>query len=106
MFLPLLAALALALTTAKLAGWLSGRLGQPVVLGKLLAGLVLGPSILNVFGLPYFAQAHVVDALYEFGELGVIFLMFSAGRRCWPAFSASSRRVGWVWPSCCPLAMM
>lgn len=79
MFLPLLAALALALTTAKLAGWLSGRLGQPVVLGKLLAGLVLGPSILNVFGLPYFAQAHVVDALYEFGELGVIFLMFSAG---------------------------
>lgn len=79
MFLPLLAALALALTAAKLGGWLSGKLRQPVVLGKLLAGLVLGPSLLNVFGLPYFAQAHVLESLIEFGELGVILLMFSAG---------------------------
>ena len=79
MILPLLAALALTLTTAKLGGWASSRLGQPVVLGKLLAGLLLGPSILNVFALPYFDQAHVVGALREFGELGVIFLMFSAG---------------------------
>lgn len=79
MFLPLLAALAIVLTTAKLGGWLAGALRQPVVLGKLLAGLLLGPSILNVFSLDYFQQAHVTDALHEFGELGVIFLMFAAG---------------------------
>lgn len=79
MILPLLAALALVLTAAKFGGWLSGRLDQPVVLGKLLAGLVLGPSLLNVFELDYFQRAHVMEALHEFGELGVIFLMFAAG---------------------------
>ena len=79
MILPLLAALALTLTAAKLAGWASSRLGQPVVLGKLLAGLILGPSVLNLFALPYFEQAHVIEALHEFGELGVILLMCSAG---------------------------
>lgn len=79
MFLPLLAALAIVIAAAKLGGWLAGRLRQPVVLGKLLAGLLLGPSIFNLFGLEYFQQAHVTDALHEFGELGVIFLMFAAG---------------------------
>jgi len=79
MFLPLLAALALVILAAKLGGWLSGALGQPVVLGKLLAGLILGPSLLNVFEIEYFHQAHVSEALHAFGELGVIFLMFAAG---------------------------
>lgn len=79
MILPLLAALALVIVAAKLGGWLSSALRQPVVLGELLAGLVLGPSLLNLFGQDYFQQAHVTEALHEFGELGVIFLMFAAG---------------------------
>lgn len=79
MILPLLAALALVIVAAKLGGWLSSALRQPVVLGELLVGLVLGPSLLNVFGQAYFQQAHVTEALHEFGELGVIFLMFAAG---------------------------
>ncbi len=79
MILPLLAALALIIAAAKLGGWLSGLLRQPVVLGELLVGLILGPSLLGVFAHPYFAGAHVDTALKEFGELGVIFLMFTAG---------------------------
>lgn len=79
MLLPLLAALALVLVAAKLGGWLSSRLRQPVVLGELVVGLILGPSVLNLFGLEYFQSAHVGEALYELGELGVIFLMFAAG---------------------------
>jgi Kef-type K+ transport system membrane component KefB len=79
MFLPLLAALALVIVAAKLGGILSNSLRQPVVLGELLMGLILGPTFLNVFGLDYFHQAHVTEALHEFGELGVIFLMFAAG---------------------------
>lgn len=79
MILPLLAALALVIVAAKLGGWLSSALRQPVVLGELLVGLVLGPSLLNIFGQAYFQQAHVTEALHEFGELGVIFLMFAAG---------------------------
>lgn len=79
MILPLLAALALVIVAAKLGGWLSSALRQPVVLGELLVGLALGPSLLNVFGLAYFQQAHVGEALHELGELGVIFLTFAAG---------------------------
>lgn len=79
MILPLLAALALVIVTAKIGGWISGALRQPVVLGELLVGLILGPSLLNIFGLTYFEEAHVSTALHEFGELGVIFLMFTAG---------------------------
>jgi Kef-type K+ transport system membrane component KefB len=54
-------------------------MGQPAVLGELFAGLLLGPSIFNVFGLPYFEAAHTVETLHELGELGVILLMFAAG---------------------------
>ncbi len=79
MVVPLLLGLAIVLVAAKMGGWLLRRLGQPAVLGELAIGLLLGPSFLNVFGMDYFANAHTVDVLREFAELGVIFLMFSAG---------------------------
>jgi Kef-type K+ transport system membrane component KefB len=78
-FVPLLLAIALVIAAAKLGGWLSSRFGQPQVLGELIAGLLLGPSVLNLFGLAYFEEAHVGNVLRELGELGVIFLMFAAG---------------------------
>jgi Kef-type K+ transport system membrane component KefB len=67
------------IATAKIGGWLSKRLGQPAVLGELVVGLLLGPSVFNVFGQPYFEGADTVDTLHKLGELGVIFLMFAAG---------------------------
>lgn len=79
MVVPLLLALALVIAAAKLGGWLSGRLGQPAVLGELIVGLLLGPSVLNVFGQAYFEATHVTETLVEMSELGVIFLMFIAG---------------------------
>jgi Kef-type K+ transport system membrane component KefB len=78
-FLQLLLVLVLVIGVAKLAGLLSTRLGQPAVLGELLAGLVLGPSLLNMFHLPFFAAPHLEETLLELAELGVIFLMFIAG---------------------------
>lgn len=77
--LPLLAALAFIIAAAKLAGTIANRLGQPAVMGKLIVGLVLGPSVLGVFELTYFKAAQVNETLNIFGELGVIFLMFAAG---------------------------
>lgn len=77
--IPLLLALALIIALAKAGGWLANRLGQPPVLGELVVGLLLGPSVLNVFGQPYFEAAHTTDTLHELGELGVILLMFTAG---------------------------
>jgi len=76
---PILAALIIVILAAKASGWISVRIGQPAVLGELLAGLVLGPSLLAVFALPYFAAAHIAELLVELGEIGVILLMFVAG---------------------------
>lgn len=39
--------LAMILAASKLAGNISVRLGQPSVLGELLVGIILGPSVLG-----------------------------------------------------------
>jgi Kef-type K+ transport system membrane component KefB len=49
------------------------------VLGELLAGLLLGPTLLNMFGWPFFTSAHLQDTVFELAELGVVLLMFIAG---------------------------
>lgn len=77
--LALLLLLGIIVFSAKAAGLASTRLGQPAVLGELLAGLVLGPTIINLLGYPDFAAAHVGEMVVQLGELGVIFLMFVAG---------------------------
>ncbi|MCG7409401.1 cation:proton antiporter [Paenibacillus sp. ACRRX] len=63
--------LAIILIASKAAGSLSVRLGQPSVLGKLLVGIVLGPSVLGLI--------NETDSLAEFSQIGVILLMFIAG---------------------------
>lgn len=69
------------LVAAKASGYLSTRLGQPSVLGELVVGLVLGPTVLNLFGvLPNFAEdTHLAESLTLFAEIGVLLLMFLAG---------------------------
>lgn len=66
---------------AKVMGYLSYRLKQPAVLGELLAGLILGPTILNVLGFSgLFPDGHAVEhTLVEIAEVGVLLLMFMAG---------------------------
>ncbi len=68
----LLLVLAALLATAKLLGAFAQRAGQPAVLGELLAGVVLGGSVLGLLdpGDP------VIHAL---SELGVIVLLFEIG---------------------------
>lgn len=77
--LQLVLALGIIILAAKSMGYVSVRLGQPAVLGELLAGLVLGPTMLNLFHLPIFSDEHLTEVIFELGELGVIFLMFIAG---------------------------
>ncbi len=78
-FLELVLVLAILISTAKLAGALSVRMGQPAVLGELLAGLVLGPTALNLFGWPILHDEHLQEGVFHLAELGVILLMFIAG---------------------------
>lgn len=63
--------LAVILLASKIAGDLSVKLGQPSVLGKLLIGIVLGPSLLGV--------VTNTEILKEISQIGVILLMFIAG---------------------------
>src|SRR3954451_18074990 len=43
----ILADLALVLVLARAVGWLFSRVGQPVVVGEILAGVLLGPTLLG-----------------------------------------------------------
>lgn len=63
--------LAIILLASKLAGDLSAKLGQPSVLGKLLIGIVLGPSVLGL--------VTDTEILSQLSQIGVILLMFIAG---------------------------
>ncbi len=78
-FLQLVLALAIFIFAAKLGGYISYRLGQPSVLGELIVGLLLGPSVFNLLHLPFFSDEHLSTTIHELAELGVLFLMFIAG---------------------------
>ncbi|MBN2119233.1 MAG: cation:proton antiporter [Anaerolineales bacterium] len=77
-FLQLAFLLSIILLSAKLAGYLSTRLGQPSVLGELLVGILLGPSLINLLNLS-FVDHELAETISEFGEMGVLLLMFIAG---------------------------
>lgn len=63
--------LALILLSTKFLGIITGRFQMPRVVGSLLAGLVLGPAMLNVLSETAF--------LSQLSELGVIVILFTAG---------------------------
>ncbi len=68
----LIGVLALMLLTAKLCGALAQAIGQPAVLGEMLAGIVLGPSLLRL------VDPHQ-PALHFLAELGVVILLVEIG---------------------------
>jgi Kef-type K+ transport system membrane component KefB len=78
-FLQLVFAIAVILFAAKLAGYLSLRLGQPSVLGELLVGILLGPSLLNLLHLPILSNTALGETVTQLGKIGVMLLMFLAG---------------------------
>lgn len=69
--------LGLALGAAKAGGELAERVGQPAVLGELLAGVLIGPSVLGRFSTlhldPHFEPFHLL------AEVGVVLLLFEIG---------------------------
>jgi Na+:H+ antiporter len=68
-------ALSAILVAAKLLGELAERIGQPAVLGELVAGVLLGGSVLGIVpadGLPG-------ELIHVLAELGVVLLLFEIG---------------------------
>jgi Kef-type K+ transport system membrane component KefB len=82
-FLQLILSLVIIIAGAKAGGWLANRLRQPAVLGELLVGLLLGPTVLDLMSWPILANAHepelLSETVFQLAELGVVCLMFLAG---------------------------
>ena len=82
-FLQLILTLIIIIAGAKAGGWLANRLRQPAVLGELLIGLLLGPSLLDVMGWPILANPTdprlLSETVFELADLGVVCLVFLAG---------------------------
>ena len=86
--LQLLLLLALVIAAAKIAGVLAARIHQPAVFGEILAGVLLGPTVLNILGWPVFALSHehtasdslpLLPVVRDLAQVGVLLLMFVAG---------------------------
>ncbi len=76
--------IAILLLAARLLGELASRLGQPSVIGEILAGIILGPSLLSgaipVFGEWIIPQTEVQGYLLEvISLLGAMFLLLITG---------------------------
>lgn len=78
-FLQFILAIGLLIGAARLGGLVSKRLGQPGVLGELLVGVLLGPTLINFFQLSWFTDEYLGEQIQHLAELGVVFLMFLAG---------------------------
>jgi Kef-type K+ transport system membrane component KefB len=79
-FLQLTLALAIIILAAKAGGYLAVRLHQPAVLGELLVGLVLGPTMIDLFHLSFVSDPELLhEEINDLAALGVVFLMFMAG---------------------------
>ena len=59
------------LVAAKVGDEIFKRLGQPTIIGEILAGVLVGPAVLGLVDL--------TEVLQVFAELGVVFLLFWVG---------------------------
>lgn len=78
-FIPLMFALGIILLASRTGGALARRLNQPRVLGQLIVGVVLGPTVLDFLHWGVLQGADLQSTIKEFAELGVLLLMFNIG---------------------------
>ena len=97
-----LAALFVLLISAHTCGYLFARFRQPPVIGEILGGILLGPTLLDrVWHTGYDwlfpASGAVPSVLGAVYQLGLLLLMFTAGTQMRGLISRSSTRVvGWI----------
>ena len=81
-FLEFLLAVVIIIVAAKVGGYISTRFNQPSVLGELLAGLLLGPTALDMlhnWTFLFHSGEELGEIITIMAELGVILLMLLAG---------------------------
>lgn len=70
------------LAVCRLLHLIAGRLGQPPVIGEIVAGLLLGPSFFGWIAPAFYARlfpAESLPALNELSQIGLILFMFLVG---------------------------
>jgi Kef-type K+ transport system membrane component KefB len=78
----LLAQIITIIFVARLLGWICQKIGQPTVIGEIIAGIVLGPSLVGMY-FPEFSKAlfpvQSLGNLQFLSQIGLILFMFMVG---------------------------
>lgn len=78
----LLAQIVTIIFAARLFGWICKKIGQPTVIGEIIAGIVLGPSLIGMY-FPEFSAtlfpAESLGNLQFLSQIGLILFMFVIG---------------------------
>lgn len=91
--MPLIEALLLLLVVSRVLGEVVERFGQPAMLGEILAGVALGPSVLRL--------VHYTPEIQAIADLGVFLLVFLTGMEMEPAALWRAFRGRGAWVSVC-----
>jgi Kef-type K+ transport system membrane component KefB len=94
--LRVLLALAVIIFSARMLGAVFAKLGQPQVMGEVIAGILLGPSFLGYFApsvATYILPSQVVPSLNVIAQIGVALFMFLVGIELNPAQLRRNPRV-------------
>ncbi|HEX9827240.1 MAG TPA: cation:proton antiporter [Flavobacteriaceae bacterium] len=78
----LLAQIVTIILVARFFGWICKKIGQPTVIGEIIAGIVLGPSLIGMYFPEFFATLFPTESLANLqflSQIGLIFFMFVIG---------------------------
>lgn len=78
----LLAQIVTIILVARFFGWVFKKIGQPTVIGEIIAGIVLGPSLLGMYFPEFSATLFPVESLGNLkflSQIGLILFMFVIG---------------------------
>ena len=78
----LLAQIIVIILVARLFGWISLKIGQPSVIGEILAGVALGPSLIGLYFPEFSANLFPAESLGNLqflSQIGLILFMFIVG---------------------------
>jgi Kef-type K+ transport system membrane component KefB len=78
----LLAQIVTIILVARIFGWICKKIGQPTVIGEIVAGIVLGPSLIGMYFPGFFHFLFPVESLGNLqflSQIGLILFMFIVG---------------------------
>lgn len=78
----LLAQIVTIILAARFFGWICSKIGQPTVIGEIIAGIVLGPSLIGYYFPEFFDVLFPVESLGNLqflSQIGLILFMFVIG---------------------------